>query len=170
MSGSGPEVQTGGTNPGCALVALLSIALGVFCAVVAWLGPSGMHFNGGWPGLQWSWSSGHVTVVGTVVGRKFEAWGYARSHSYPIVRYQVGERAFEIKGLGGSGFDYEVGDHVRVAYDSGMPESGRVIGFKQQYLPPLAILSVGFVLLVLGALGFKMGVWTTAPSDARGAA
>jgi hypothetical protein len=75
--------------------------------------------------------------------------------AYPVVRYEVDGRAFQMIGNGRSPAEFEVGEKVRVRYDPKLPGQGRIVGFQQQYLPPLAILGVAIVLLGIGALGLS---------------
>jgi len=151
MSASSPT-NSGGPPVGCAPVGLISIALGVLCATVAWRGPTGGYFTAEWPGLRESLFSGErATVVGTVIRNEPRV-----KMAYPIVRYTVAGRTFEITGNGRSPAQFAVGDRVEVTYHPAAPERGRLVGFQQQYLPPLAILVVAMILVGIGVLGVRI--------------
>jgi Protein of unknown function (DUF3592) len=127
-------------------VGLVSIALGISCAVIAWRG------RGEWPGLEETLRSwGHPRAEGTVVSNDVRPFG-TKTMTYPVVRYEVGGQPFQIVGNGRSPAQFEVDEKVTVSYDPRVPGRGRIVGFQQQYLPPLAILGAGIVLLGLGAL------------------
>ena len=76
--------------------------------------------------------------------------------AYPVVRYEVGGRPFQITGNGRSPAQFDVGEKVSISYDPRVPERGRIVGFQQQYLPPFAILGAGVVLFGLGALAMNV--------------
>jgi hypothetical protein len=132
-------------------VGLVAIALGVLCATVAWRGPTG-YLVAEWPGLRESLFPGpRATVVGTVVRNEPRA-----KFVYPVVRYTLAGRTFEITGNGRSPAQFAVGDTVEVTYPPDAPERGRLAGFQQQYLPPLAILVVALFLLAIGVVGLRL--------------
>ncbi len=136
---------------GCGLAGLASIALGILCATLAWRGGVGE-----WPGLEETWRTWrHPTAEGTVVRNEVRPFG-RKTMTYPVVRYEVGGRRFQLSGNGRSPAEFDVGEKVSVRYDPGSPGNGRIVGFQQQYLPPLAILVAAAVLLGLGGIAVAM--------------
>lgn len=135
---------------GCGSVGLVSIALGTVCAVIAWRGRADT------PGLEealLSWE--RPKAEGTVVSNDVRPFG-TKAMTYPVVRYDVDGRPFQITGTGRSPAQFEVGEKVSVRYDPAAPGHGQIVGFQQQYLPPLAILGAGIVLLGLGGLALTV--------------
>lgn len=157
MSGSTPApTHSSGPPRGCAPVGLIAIALGILCATLAWRGPGG-SFTAEWPGLRESLFSGDkLTVVGTVIRNEPRA-----KFVHPVVRYTVAGQTFEITGNGRAPAQFTEGDPVEVTYPPTAPERGRLVGFQQQYLPPLAILVVALILMGVGALGLRMAFQRT---------
>jgi hypothetical protein len=132
---------------GCGLVGLSAIAVGLFCALLAWRGAVE------WTGFEaaaHSW--GRPRVEGTVV--RTESGTIARTH-HGIVRYEVAGRAFETTAVGRR---FKVGETVSVAYDPAAPAGGQIVGYEVQYHVPVAILVVSIFLLVLGVAAVRLSL------------
>jgi len=137
---------------GCGGAGLAALGLAALMAAWAWRGDE--H----WPGLGETWAPGRAAVQGQVIRNDVLPFG-THNMVHPIVRYEVAGRAFEITGNGRNMAEFAVGDTVTVSYPTKRPERGRIVGFQQQYVPPLALLFFGALIAAVGVLGvfFALG-------------
>jgi hypothetical protein len=67
---------------------------------------------------------------------------------HPRVRYEVGGKTFEIRGMGNTG--YHVGDVVNVTFPPDHPDDGMIDRFLEQWAPVLVFGLGGSVFAVIG--------------------
>jgi hypothetical protein len=71
--------------------------------------------------------------------------------SAPVVRYQAGRHAFELKGsVYSSPPAYSVGEKVHVRYQRDQPGAGRIDSFTERGLAPLLCAGSGVILMAVG--------------------
>ena len=95
------------------------------------------------------------TIV-RMVQRKDEEDGSISN--FPVVGYQVEDKAYEIQGSVSSSVPvYSVGQRITVLYPPNHPEQGRIDTFLEQWFVPLLVGFIGIVFGLIGVLGVLFG-------------
>lgn len=93
-------------------------------------------------------------TTGQVVALSRHGHGNKGPTYAPVVRYQVGNRTYQLEGLATSPAAYRVGQTLRVQYDPARPAAGQLRSFVDQWL--LLVLAAG-----VGCLLTSLGLWVT---------
>lgn len=146
---------------GCFAVAVCLGLLGAGMAVWAWNGASGsasVH----WPGLRELLASDTGRADGTVARSVGVGMPASRGFVYPVVRYEVDGRPYELKAVGRESEYLQPGEHVSVIYQKRNPAQARVAGVGQMI--PAVMLSGGGALLLVAAMLALAYVFRRRPS------
>jgi hypothetical protein len=139
---------------GCLAVVLVLGLLGAGMVLWAWNGAGGaaeVH----WPGLRELLATGTGRADGIVIRSVGVGMPASRGFVYPIVRFEVDGKSYELKGVGRESEYLEPGKHVFVVYQKGNPTAAHLAGPGQAI--PAIMLGGGGALLVgasVAALAF----------------
>jgi Protein of unknown function (DUF3592) len=97
---------------------------------------------------NWSFASSARETEGTVI--RLVVTG-KRGTAAPIVRYEVGEKFFEIQGgVSSSPPAHAVGEKVTILYHPDQPHQGNIKSFMDQWFLPLIFGGLGTLFVVIG--------------------
>ena len=115
------------------------VFLGILCFLIA----VGMGIS------SLSFAYGALHTKGTVINIVFSLG--ASREDYPIVRYQVDGKTYQIRSAHQTTFPpHSIGEEVTVLYWPEQPHKGRIYSFSEQWLPPLLLGGLGLVCAIVG--------------------